>query len=601
MSAERRLYFLSSKDHAKFTNTRSSFRNEVDESVKMKDCVLGVKSIHFQSTFLNIVAHSEPHIIICDLTENAVSALKRMTEEEKHIFRIFKRHVEGIDGKMNYYATENDIYGDFTFYGKENVYFERMIKRLNGVMIEFIFFKNRACRDQKEVIHILKKCLTKKHGFKIEAEDDFFTIDIDGKICFFDENITKLLSLERKTRVIYNALCSSFGKVLSPSDKRKLFSGEYRVMSPSPKITNKCVVNLDCLKPREVHVQCDNIQPIIHNVRSTGDAINNQTLISTSFIESRQRNVSICHIDFQEPVFHKCLKDEVISFKLKDERERPLFLDIGPPTLITVNLVREMSISSVIYVDSRKTEYFIQNTPSRFTCKLTSPIKAGGGAKIHLSSISIPERVCNLYPPYNWIRVEYKNGTEKTVYLAAAEYSMISQIIVNNNVELRKAGVSIGVNRVSRYVNFKSENQDVVKITLAPGLGVMLGFTQLLDTKYEILINASGRIIAPYKYSLNLLAPQYCFLYCDIIKPMYNGVIKSNLLKLIPLSNTGESWQSGHDYLNFTFNNIEKFECIHSDIEAVSFTLTDQDGFPLYFISKPDENLYTKIYLCLSD
>lgn len=572
---EKRLYFLSSQNSDIFQNTRSKFEIKVDTNITLNDYSIAVKNVHFQSNFTNIVMHKFPHLVLGHITD-----LDYDPNNQSEITRSFKRY----DGF--------------------NILFHN---RAGKVILKSVFIHSQFVSSIQRLVILFEKI------FKT-IEADVIIVSDRGKFYFktqntgilLDENLCKLLIISQDLPASLKSFEVFFGSFQN-DDSKLIFnsSDNYKFFKPASPLSPSSFTlfptpayfefnfNPNINKPNLVYIECENIFPINHNVIKQGYDINNKSMAFASFQEDTLFKKKYCNISFTDPLYHRCRKDETIKFKLCDENGRQLLLDHGPPTLLSLSLIKKMSVKSVVHVSSKKSDYFTNNSPSHFICKLISPLDLFE-KQIFLSSISISKYICNIYPPHNQITFSFSDDRKRSIYFEPAKYSSMESFLSTVNL-LFLDNFKISINRDRDILSFSLLNEQIKAISLPGHLAKVFGLTDEYDKIYQKNVSDSERVFeGEYPFDINLLYPEYCFLYCDIVKTQYSGTVKSNLLKLITIPDGKE----GRKYISFNFDNVEKVPCRMTSLDTITFTLTNQDGNQLYFDKRADD---TRLYLAVTD
>ncbi len=661
------IHLISSETEEFPENTRSSFTNRIDFAGVGEFSAISLKDLYFKAEFTNINRQSHPHIVFIVKDNSGLKKFshtisdgeggkKEEEEEGEEICTSF--YIEGVSGQSTSFA-----FGISKEYDIDN---RRVVE---------LTFNPIIMRSIDHAISILNKVLIRSEiheKIKFSKHDEsgiLYYRTIDSEV-YFDTSLATLLGFEiEKGGLVLRNQLPNFLALLMPYDP---LSGVYRRESigghvvlpvgtssgPPHKYTQfhehqighlgqtlkkintyvQCnadsVFSADLNKPKNVFIVCELVDHQIYNnslmrilgvisltdqrshLKNFKNYSNEETLIHFTPIENFIAKVGSCD-------------RTSIRIRLVDENCQALKLSIGPPTIVSIQLL-EMSntIERLIFVSSNdliNMKFYPDNSASSFGVKLPQEISFEDRVvHIDLVGISLPTRIHNITESFNKIKVihtpnavdnsvptsihvpvlpqccieetdhqDEDMNVEHYVSIEPGYYTSLEEIQRRNKDRFLKYCIYTEIVHDRLFLSNTSTDIDST-IHMSGSLACVLGLEAASRALTEYSISLGGRtILGKHPPQLELMYPGYIMLYTDFVENSIMGGKQCPILKVLPAP--GYHLPSKTNSVHYDFNSTANVRMCKGVVRQLSFQLRDITGNLVLFDSKAPCELLLKM------
>ena len=284
-----------------------------------------------------------------------------------------------------------------------------------------------------------------------------------------------------------------------------------------------------------------------------------------------------------------------ISIRFLNEKSVSLPLLEGSSSIVKLNIRKksEKMVTRVnVKISSEKTRLHPDNTASKFTSRLHSPLEVGDKATVYLSSISYPNNISNI--PQKIANKEFiietnlpghENDLNQHLHIVTHKFKVIAGQYRTPDQFLEMVNK---VNPAKSVMKFKYEDHFCVIEVYDPCIiKIPIEFHRIFgfpnknteDGYYTIKVRRTPNeylMLQPMLF--NDYFPNFMLCYCNIIEPTMIGSIYANILKLIPTK------LSEDRYTTIEFESPDKLHLNCHLIDDIHFELRSHDGDLINFI-----------------
>lgn len=353
--------------------------------------------------------------------------------------------------------------------------------------------------------------------------------------------------------------------------------------------------------PKLVKVQCDEIRDQIFNGQNSKDLM--------VFCPEITKEKKFFFHEFEAKTY--CVLQNTIlnriNFRLVDEKNEPLALKTGIPTILKLNIsaMDRGKKSFNVRVTSTNKEAFQNNTRANFKVSLPQTLFLNSNWRVGLSSVNLPN-VFNTFPKDSRISFTYvpDNGTklEKIERFIPHKRYTKKDLIEEINFFLQQNAKKLDIGKAYESVPPRQHDKvfhlEILKhgtITMDKNLSDVLGFSQNLPTNYNntrvyFVFNEQMDSMNSLKLQYNFVAdtpidmdffkPSYFMLYANIVKPTAVSGEFLTILKIFPVNSSDDV------YVIQEFKHREYLALNNYDIKEIEFHLRSHTGEYIDFDSK---------------
>lgn len=347
-----------------------------------------------------------------------------------------------------------------------------------------------------------------------------------------------------------------------------------------------------------------------------------------------------CCLTFKNPIYFNLLSEEIdkLNFRIVDGRGRQLKLFGGNASFLQLDFRKktEMERQINMRVSSKPTHIQPLNKPAHFTANLHTPIEVPRQSKISLASVILPNKIatipkflegkkCKVRVTQTWKVTQVgMDGTTVDKYAKKHNwfefhlkpgYYIDNEAFINMLNEVLPITTATFVLEYGRYLKIKmkkvNELQDVIKSPFAEfafrettlveishlfhfpqEISRLFGFhskEQFFTNGYLIIPSTNKDILFQEAILLHDYYPNYCMIYCDILKSSFLGGVYSPILHILPLK------KSESEYSTYNIENENFVDLNTTFIDRITVKLTSHTGAVIDFVTDLDVILHFKV------
>ena len=648
------IHLVSSSSLSYENNTRTTFENDIPHYKDLSYIGICLKDLYFQANFCTVNKQTHPHIIF--IIKTRAEVLENLSVDDVEEF-------SEVDTPTYLLNSEQQTFGNKQRSVIDKYDFGKTIKTIFGeaLILEVIFHPARF-EKVSDIINILNHIFTRNH---LKKFTHFYKISSENKIGYktretlilFDLKFMEFLGLKKNDRRIFsNSQAQSVGNSTIREFLQSFTNNQYYFFGVGPKFLSRgppetqffnhvgeFELNLKINTPEKVIVHCESVDSQVYKsklIRYLGliNLVSNFNRLKN--YQTYNEKSHLIHYQPIQPLFLPVKSENLQSIKisLQEENGRPLSLETGGPTLITLKTTKnfKMNCHRLVFSTSNDTsglQLYPNNKAGKFYHHLPKDIELKKhNLGVEVVSLSLSKKIYNITHPFSIINLTYdvKNYDDKnhennpnslgllmemlgqdpninikydphsmlqSITIKSGYYHDLKSIIEKNQDIFLSVGIKLSHhnNRLTliNQANFNLNLNLTITLSIHNNLALMFGMTNLISNeKFHLAIEDT--FVCPYLAKPQLLYPDYILVYADFIENSIVGGIEAPILKVVPSPSLHEH-STEREYYDFQGqNNLDTCKDTLSDF---CIELRDVSGKILEY----DNSAYTEILLAFKE